>query len=303
MPWHRILVNEFDKELQSIDPSVILPYWDWASDSANPADSAVFSNDAFGGDGDPSTGCVTNGAFSNWQVSYPRPHCLQRRFNGRNSAIQRWYSPEQTAAIVFRYKDCNFINNLYLDTQFRSAFESTPHAAVHNSIGGDMRQNYSPNDPLFWLHHANVDRYFHAWQMENPRSPYNGGSINAVLQPFGVSVSTAYSLPTDSRLCYTYSVGSNSIRNSVRKRSTSPGDLQCPAHIPETYTLRMGGSVERVRMTEEFVCDFTRRLNQKRDLSSGLKIEKSIPENKNTNNTIWRFSCGKERKMILEALE
>ncbi|KAF7857179.1 hypothetical protein EAF04_009420 [Stromatinia cepivora] len=43
-----------------------------------------------------------------------------------------------------------------------------PHGAVHVAIGGpygDMSQlSYSAFDPIFWLHHANVDRLFAMWQ-------------------------------------------------------------------------------------------------------------------------------------------
>jgi tyrosinase len=37
-------------------------------------------------------------------------------------------------------------------------------AAPHNMIGGNMVDLTSPNDPLFWLHHANVDRLWAVWQ-------------------------------------------------------------------------------------------------------------------------------------------
>lgn len=166
-----------------------------------------------------------------------------------------------------------------------------------------MRQTYSPNDPLFWLHHANVDRYFQAWQMENPRSSYNGGSLNDILQPFNIRVSTAFTLPTsNSRYCYTYSMGSNSMRGALRKRNTN--ELECPAHIPDEYTISMGCSVEHVRMTEKYICDFTRRLNQKRSFSAGMKIETSIPEDNSTpKEKIWRFHSGRERELILDSLE
>lgn len=83
-----------------------LPYWDWASDAANAGNSAVVQ--AFGGDGDPQTACVTRGPFANWEVSYPGQHCLQRRFNGGMNNIQRWSSPAQVAALVFRFTDCNY---------------------------------------------------------------------------------------------------------------------------------------------------------------------------------------------------
>lgn len=42
------------------------------------------------------------------------------------------------------------------------------HSAGHIYIGGDMFESSgSPNDPMFFLHHANVDRLWAAWQAAN----------------------------------------------------------------------------------------------------------------------------------------
>jgi tyrosinase len=46
---------------------------------------------------------------------------------------------------------------------FEPSFESAPHNLVHNLIGGVMSDMLSPTDPIFWLHHANVDRLWVAW--------------------------------------------------------------------------------------------------------------------------------------------
>jgi Common central domain of tyrosinase len=35
---------------------------------------------------------------------------------------------------------------------------------VHNAVGGTMATAASPADPLFWLHHAFVDRLWARWQ-------------------------------------------------------------------------------------------------------------------------------------------
>jgi tyrosinase len=47
---------------------------------------------------------------------------------------------------------------------FETSFESMPHNPVHNLIGNVMALMTSPVDPIFWLHHANVDRLWSAWQ-------------------------------------------------------------------------------------------------------------------------------------------
>src|SRR5205814_339845 len=50
--------------------------------------------------------------------------------------------------------------------------EGQPHNNVHNCIGGMstqqnsggfMQANLSPVDPIFWLHHSNVDRIWDVW--------------------------------------------------------------------------------------------------------------------------------------------
>ena len=47
---------------------------------------------------------------------------------------------------------------------FRAAVESTPHANPHNLLGGHIRSFSSPADPLFWSHHAFIDKIWSAWQ-------------------------------------------------------------------------------------------------------------------------------------------
>jgi tyrosinase len=50
----------------------------------------------------------------------------------------------------------------YFDAQ--SQFEGTPHAGVHVLIGGWMGSvPTAAQDPIFWLHHANIDRLWNLW--------------------------------------------------------------------------------------------------------------------------------------------
>jgi tyrosinase len=46
---------------------------------------------------------------------------------------------------------------------FEPNIENAPHNPVHDIIGGAMTSMQSPNDPIFWLHHANIDRLWVAW--------------------------------------------------------------------------------------------------------------------------------------------
>lgn len=66
---------------------------------------------------------------------------------------------------------------------FEPQIESAPHNPVHNIIGGVMTTLESPMDPIFYLHHANIDRLWHAWAMPDGKgipwatSPYWSGSF------------------------------------------------------------------------------------------------------------------------------
>jgi len=50
--------------------------------------------------------------------------------------------------------------------------ESELHNKVHVWVGGSMGPMSSPNDPVFFLHHCNVDRLWAEWQLANPHVPY-----------------------------------------------------------------------------------------------------------------------------------
>ena len=50
------------------------------------------------------------------------------------------------------------------------SLETTPHNDVHVHVGGDMNSQMSPLDPIFWLHHANVDRLWEVWLAQGGRS-------------------------------------------------------------------------------------------------------------------------------------
>ena len=60
--------------------------------------------------------------------------------------------------------------------QFGVNLENAPHNNVHNQLGLPMRDRFlSPNDPVFWLHHSNMDRAWVPWLQvgghQNPTSP------------------------------------------------------------------------------------------------------------------------------------
>lgn len=166
-PWHRYYLRQLELEIQKTSPSIMLPYWDWAYDSQAPELSPVFSNTRFGKNGE--NGCLRSGSFANTQVYYPNPHCLNRQWDGGNR-ISALYSTD-----VINRVGTSAANNY--DT-LRRSIEMNPHGAVHVNIGGDMANMWSPNDPIFYVHHAFVDKIWAMWQAKGAGSAYNGVGLN-----------------------------------------------------------------------------------------------------------------------------
>lgn len=47
----------------------------------------------------------------------------------------------------------------------KGVLERRPHDSVHSNVGGWMsRLNTAALDPVFWIHHANIDRLWHVWR-------------------------------------------------------------------------------------------------------------------------------------------
>ncbi len=178
--WHREFIRRFEVDLQSIDASVTLPYWDFSVDNS-PA-SSIWNDDFMGGDGRPADGIVTIGPFAfntgNWFLEIVVPINtgpeLRRRFGvvcsslpavaDVNAALGRVpydFPPYDTTVNTgFRNYTEGWINGFGCNVQM--------HNRVHVWVGGSMTTSTSPNDPLFFLMHAFVDKIWADWQALHP---------------------------------------------------------------------------------------------------------------------------------------
>lgn len=148
----------------------------------------------FGGNGDPSVDpwtesskkkCLVDGPLQGLMPSYTmggyEPHCLARNWNNGTAFPGNMFAQHYTLEAV------ESIHALGDYASFRYQLEGGPHGAVHSAIGGDMSPATSPNgmcwlclltmvqeltpvplDPIFFLHHTQVDRLWALWQQENP---------------------------------------------------------------------------------------------------------------------------------------
>jgi len=155
LPWHRWMLWVFEKELQRATGSCItVPYWDWELDTQREAQSSVLRDNTFGSvQGVANNGCVNRGRYQWSNVVSPNFNCLSRSF----------FNGVLPFTGVNGLRDRILSNPLY--NSFATALEGTPHAVPHVYVGDNMATHYSPDDPLFYLHHANVDRMWTIWQV------------------------------------------------------------------------------------------------------------------------------------------
>lgn len=146
-------------------------------DAALPEESPIWDNTlGLGGDGAGAHHCLQQGPFSFFQPKYPWEHCLKRQFY-----------PEMHGINYTVVKVDKIVNKAHSYDDFREWLEMGPHRMVHNGIGGEMPTDHSSNgesllpmlsssmetnsersDPIFWVHHAQIDRLWWRWQMKEP---------------------------------------------------------------------------------------------------------------------------------------
>ncbi len=156
LPWHRGLILEVENLLRQQDCRITVPYWDW---SRHPEISTSSfwgdGDDQFSGDGNPTNLCVETGPFGSTYL-LTNGQCLKRNF-GVAQAADAAYVQSQ---LFDRYPDASQYNS------FRNRLEhgSGLHDAVHCLVGGTMCSSRAAQDPVFHLHHANLDRIWSDWQ-------------------------------------------------------------------------------------------------------------------------------------------
>lgn len=129
LAWHRAYLGLFERKLQEVSgvANLTVPYWDYYTSPTIPPE-------------------FTQGSPQTNPLFHPR----------LNTDVRDALSLDPFASQVVNLKrgDTN---------AFEPALEGRPHNRVHSLIGMDMVQMQSPRDPIFWLHHANIDRLWVAW--------------------------------------------------------------------------------------------------------------------------------------------
>ena len=176
LPWHRAYLYVFERALRDQVRDAALPWWDWTSPSAH-------------------------------QNGIPRAYTVRRVNGKRNPLAAGPIAPLAPAgrAAPLTERDPGAPSELpaaadvrkLLDIRDFQRFSSRLqdyHDHVHGWVGGDMANiGYAAFDPIFWAHHAMVDRIWALWQLEN-RPVLPPDYVNQTLPPFPLTVAQTLSI-------------------------------------------------------------------------------------------------------------
>lgn len=135
--WHRAYVWALERLMQASvgDSTFRLPYWDWYTDPALPE---IFRPKYV----------VVNG------VRKTNPLYVANRNSGVNAGYDIW-NPKVTT----NFNETSF-------TTFQQRINSAEHGTIHLAVGTSTNMGNkatAARDPIFFLHHAQMDRLLMAW--------------------------------------------------------------------------------------------------------------------------------------------
>ena len=214
LTWHRGFLFRFEAQLRKVaaNNGLILPYWDYYTHPDMPSQFTDPTSPLYqsGRVGTNVRDALSLNAFDDAVVNFPR----------------------------------------FTTNAFETKLETLPHNAVHNLIGGVMSNvTLSPTDPIFWVHHANIDRLWAAWvRADNGRtmppltSTYWPGSFN-----YGPAVATMGRKWTISTTSLNYQYDNEIMPSALPPPAApaAPAALQLEAIPPRplgTQNVTLGGA-------------------------------------------------------------
>jgi tyrosinase len=170
LSWHRAYLMHLEGLLQSKNPSVTIPYWNWVT-----------------------------GGVPVWLASF-KP-TVNGVVNNRNNLTSPISDQARINALMAMDDYLTFSYQLELD----------PHNQGHVKLGMPMKRvPVAPCDPIFWMHHAQVDKVWAEWQVKFPgKGPLLTGT-DLEMDPWtgkdglGGKTDTVRTMESISKLGYSY---------------------------------------------------------------------------------------------------
>ncbi len=270
-PWHRNFLLNLESEMQKHVPSSFIPFWDWTD---HPGTKNLFVKEKLGErSGRLISGYFAFDAPGTGSNSLPRPNWWPPTLKGwripktlryrhgeslyrtnnlrilnRELATQKHVeavmnTDDYSGGAMVEWTEPGSNTKILIGGGFWNRLEGGPNGGVprthnfgHGWIGGQMGDAFtSPLDPIFYLHHCNIDRIWAEWQndghlgnnyypsfgfdmghnLKDPMWPWVGNSrgYNSESSPIGIpwpnfsagQVVTPQDVIDISKLNYTYS--------------------------------------------------------------------------------------------------
>lgn len=185
LTWHRTFLLQVERELQKIDPSVALHYWDWDSAAPN-----LFIEDFLGAPGND-VGNVAEPDFSltnpllGWNTDLPFSGGELRRneqdhTRDPGSAMKPLDNPPDPSLINFTEYGLTTPGSFAVNS-FSDDVEKRSHNPGHGwpcGSGHLFEPDRSAADPLFFFLHSQIDRQWAYWQERHDRHGVaSGGTL------------------------------------------------------------------------------------------------------------------------------
>ncbi len=183
LPWHRMYVYYFEQivRLISYEPSFTLPYWNYS----NPAQAAM-----------PPEFLVTSSALYR-QTRNAGPNAgnaIPANLVALTALQDKTYSPSGASQGFCADLDFGLHGNV--------------HVWVGTASQGMGTVPWAANDPIFWMHHCNIDRLWASWNKGNCKNPTYTAWLNQQFTFADISgnkvVATVKDFNDVSQLGYTY---------------------------------------------------------------------------------------------------
>ncbi|KAL0955842.1 hypothetical protein HGRIS_002044 [Hohenbuehelia grisea] len=165
-----------------------MPYWDWSRDHRDLFKAPVFDPDPVSGLGENGacdddcniqTGALSELSHSAVNLSWPIPHVLRRNMTVRAEPDDDPHNSTVGVEFVSQAMEISTPGDYFM---FQHKMTQI-HNHIHNFVGGDLEGecpkiipkyecsgSFTSNDPLFWLHHGQMDRIWWNWQMAHPHN-------------------------------------------------------------------------------------------------------------------------------------
>ena len=156
LPWHRLMLHQFEGVIREVlqDEEFSLPYWNPLT--GNPDDLIVPA--AFRVPGTT----LYNGTRWPWVNGGERIDVIYKEWLNLSALNETFYIDSPNGNLGFNPR-----------------MDQNPHFFTHFALGGDMAEfSTVGGDPMFYLHHANIDRIWESWSRLGNKNPTDPKYLN-----------------------------------------------------------------------------------------------------------------------------